>query len=113
MRKVVTIGLVAVLAAGAAAYFGLFSKEQAAAAAGAAQAGQRPGGGGPGGGGPGGGFGGRGGSFRPPMTVEFGTVGRGEVVAELTVVGNLIGAQTVDVAPKTGGRLQTVNVKLG
>jgi RND family efflux transporter MFP subunit len=109
MRKVVTIGLVAVLAAGAAAYFGLFSKEQAAAAAGAAQAG--PGGGGPGGGG---GFGGRGGGgFRPPMTVEFGQVARGDVVAMLTVVGNLIGAQTVDVAPKTGGRLQSVNVKLG
>jgi HlyD family secretion protein len=28
-------------------------------------------------------------------------------------VGNLIGAQTVDVAPKAGGRLQSVSVKLG
>ncbi|MGE3275806.1 MAG: efflux RND transporter periplasmic adaptor subunit [Vicinamibacterales bacterium] len=113
MRKVVMIAIVTVVAAGSAAYFGLFSREQAAAAAGAQQgpggAGRRPGGGGGGGFGP---FGG-GGGFRTPMTVQYGTVGRGTVSSELTVVGNLIGAQTVDVAPKTGGRLQSVNVKLG
>ena len=77
---------------------------------------QRPGGarqGGPGGG-MGGGMGGfGGGGFRPPMTVEVGTAGKGDITAQLTVVGNLIGAQTVDVVPRTGGRLVSVNVKLG
>ncbi|MGE0464722.1 MAG: efflux RND transporter periplasmic adaptor subunit, partial [Vicinamibacterales bacterium] len=37
----------------------------------------------------------------------------GRISATLTVVGNLIGEQTVDVAPKTGGRLQSINVQLG
>lgn len=67
--------------------------------------GQRPGGGGPGG------FGG--GGFRPPMTVEVGKPAKGDITAQLTVVGNLIGAQTVDVVPRTAGRLVSMNVKLG
>lgn len=73
----------------------------------------RPGGGGPGGGmgGPGGGFGG--GGFRPPMSVEVAKASKGDITAELSVVGNLIGLQTVDVVPRTGGRLIAVNVKLG
>jgi RND family efflux transporter MFP subunit len=37
----------------------------------------------------------------------------GDIGAQLTVVGNLIGEQTVDVVPRTGGRLVSVNVKLG
>ena len=37
----------------------------------------------------------------------------GDISAELNVVGNLIGAVTVDVVPRTAGRLVTVNVKLG
>lgn len=75
--------------------------------------GGRPAGGGPGGGpgGPGGGFGG--GGFRPPMSVEVGKAAKGDITAKLSVVGNLIGAQTVDVVPRTGGRLVAVNVKLG
>jgi membrane fusion protein (multidrug efflux system) len=64
-------------------------------------------------GGPGGGFGGPGGGFRPPMTVEVAKVSRGTIASHISVVGNLIGQQTVDVAPKAGGRLQSVSVKLG
>lgn len=47
------------------------------------------------------------------MTVELGAAKRGDVSAHLTVVGNLIGLQTVDIAPRTGGRLLSVNVQLG
>lgn len=125
MRKSILVGVI-VIAAGAAAYFGLFNREQPAAAADQAQAGQggaggqtgrRGGGGGPGGGGPGGGggFGGPGGGFgfRPPMTVEMTKVSRGKIAMSISVVGNLIGEATVDVAPKAGGRLQSVLVKLG
>ncbi len=118
MRKLLIIGLV-VAVAGAAAYCGFVKREQLAAAAGQTQAGpggQRGGGGG-GMGGPGGmgggGFGGPGGGFRPPMTVEVDKVARGNISAHLSVVGNLIGEATVDVAPKTGGRLTTMSVKLG
>ena len=73
------------------------------------QGGQQPGGGGgrPGGGG----FGG--GGFRPPMTVEVTKATKGDITAELNVVGNLIGAQTVDVVPRTAGRIVSMNVKLG
>jgi membrane fusion protein, multidrug efflux system len=68
-------------------------------------------GGGPGGGAPGG-AGGRGGP-RTPMTVEFATAGRAAMAEQIIVVGNLIGEATVQVVPRTNGRLQTVNVKLG
>jgi membrane fusion protein (multidrug efflux system) len=51
--------------------------------------------------------------FRPPMTVEVTKVSRGSISTNITVVGNLIGQATVDVAPKAGGRLRSVNVKLG
>ncbi len=49
------------------------------------------------GGGRGGGRGGRGG--RPPMPVEFTTAKRGAVSEQILVVGNLIGAATVQVVP--------------
>ena len=132
MRKFVVIAIVVAVVGGAAMYFGVFSSNGDAAAAGS-QAGPggpggggqtgRPnrgaqGGGGAGGfggggfGGPGGGSGGGGGP-RVPMTVEMGTLKRGKVSAYLTVVGNLIGEQTVDIAARTGGRLLDVNVKLG
>jgi RND family efflux transporter MFP subunit len=113
MRKFLVIAIVVALAGGAAAYFGVFSRENAAAAG--PQAGG-PGGmggrGGPGGGGFGG-PGGGGGQPRVPMTVEVGSAKRGNVAAHLTVVGNLIGKQTVAIAPRTGGRLLSVNVQLG
>jgi len=130
MRKFVVIAIVVAVVGGAAAYMGVFSREGDAAAAGpeaagrggqgapgGAQAGRggRGGQGGPGGGGGGfpGGPGGGGGMPRVPMTVELGSAKRGDVAAHLTVVGNLIGLQTVAIAPRTGGRLLSVNVQLG
>lgn len=94
MRKLVMIVAVVVAATAAAAYFGLFSRE------GASAQGRQ-------------GAGGMGGGFRPPMTVEVGQVGKGDVSAYLMVVGNLIGQATVEIAPRTGGRLMSVNVRLG
>jgi|KBSSwiStaDraftv2_1062776.scaffolds.fasta_scaffold34404_4 HlyD family secretion protein len=83
--------------------------------------GGRQGGGGPGGGGfGGGGFGGPGGPGGPgfggprqPMTVEVASVKRGDMIESLTVVGNLIGAATVEAVPKVSGRLDEVSVRLG
>jgi HlyD family secretion protein len=77
--------------------------------------------GGPGGGGvggPGGGFGGPGGfggggGPRLPMTVELAAVKRGSMSESISVVGNLIGAATVEATPKVNGRLETVTVRLG
>jgi membrane fusion protein, multidrug efflux system len=67
-----------------------------------------------GGGGPGmRGMGGMIGAARPPMTVELAPVRRDAVSERLTVVGNLIGAATVEVAPKISGRLHSVAVRLG
>lgn len=111
MRKFVLIGVVVAVTGGAAAYFGAFSSPNAATTGGPVGAGQRPQGGG-GGGFPGGGFGGGGGP-RVPLTVELGTVKKGDLATHLTVVGNLIGLQTVDVAPRTNGRLLTVSVQMG
>ena len=127
MRKFVLIGVVVAMAGGAAVYFGVFSRAttptsgtgQPAGAPGrggpgaaGGAAGQRPQGQGGGGGGfPG--MGGGGGGPRAPMTVELAAVTKGDVAAHLTVVGNLIGLQTVDVAPRTNGRLMSVSVQLG
>jgi RND family efflux transporter MFP subunit len=63
------------------------------------------------GGGARGGAGARGG--RPPMPVEFAVVKRAPVSEQILVVGNLIGAATVQVVPRVNGRLATVNVRLG
>lgn len=112
MRKLIIVGVVVVVAA-AVTYFGFLRREEPAAAAGQTQGGPGRPGEGPGGGGMGGGFGGPGGGFRPPMTVEVTKVSRGAVAAHINVVGNLIGQQTVDVAPKAGGRLRSISVKLG
>ncbi len=64
------------------------------------------------------GFGGRGGggfapSVRVPMTVELTPVKRADLTEHVMIVGSLVGAQTVDVTPKSGGRLQAVNVRIG
>ncbi|HYE87479.1 MAG TPA: efflux RND transporter periplasmic adaptor subunit [Vicinamibacterales bacterium] len=127
MRKFVVIAIVIAVAGGAAAYMGVFSRGGEAAEqqqgggqggpggapAGRGGRGNQGAGGGGGGFGPGG-FGGPGGGMpRVPMTVELGTAKRGDVAAHLTVVGNLIGLQTVDVAPRTGGRLLSISVQLG
>ena len=109
MRKFVVIAIVVAVVGGAAAYFGVFSRGGEAASP---QAGG-PGGQRPQGGGGFGGFGPGGGGPRVPMTVELGAAKRGDVAATLTVVGNLIGLQTVDVAPRTAGRLLSVNVQMG
>src|SRR5688572_19370595 len=80
-------------------------------------AGRRGGGGGDFGGGGGfggGGFRGGGGSGgRGPMVVELASARRASMNQEVRVVGNLIGEATVAVAPRTGGRLQDVFVRLG
>src|SRR6188474_3298203 len=99
MRKALILMAVAALGATAAC-----SKEDGGAAA-AGTAAAAPGGAGAGG------AGGRGG--RPPMPVEFAAVKRAPVAEQILVVGNLIGAATVEVVPRANGRLQVVNVKLG
>jgi RND family efflux transporter MFP subunit len=112
MRKVLVIAIVVAVVGGGALYY--FSRGDAAAAgrpqAGGPGGGQRPQTGGGGGfpGGPGGG-----GFPRVPMTVELGAAKRGDLAAHLTVVGNLIGLQTVDVAPRVAGRLIAINVEMG
>jgi RND family efflux transporter MFP subunit len=73
--------------------------------------GGRGGGGGMGGGGFGGGGMARG--PRPPMTVELAAVTRRDMIDTITVVGNLVGAATVDAVPRGQGRLDAVYVKLG
>ena len=101
MRKAFIVGVVAVLAlAGVVVYNRSDKAEQAGQAS-------PQGGGGQGRGGTG-----RGG-VRPPMPVEFVPVKRSAVSEQVLVVGNLIGAATVQVVPKVNGRLQSVAVKLG
>jgi RND family efflux transporter MFP subunit len=123
MRKYGIIVAIVVVAGGAAAYY--FTGDRAANASSsqsdtAARGGRgRQGRGGDTGGGGfgGGGFGGGGGRGfagpRPPMTVEMASVTRGDMVDTVTVVGNLIGAATVDAVPRAAGRLQDVYVKMG
>ena len=119
-RSIIVIGvLVAVVGAGAY-YATRSSNAQASAADAAGQRGNRGGQGGNQGGGNfgGGNFGGGnnqggGGGQRLPMTVETAQVKRADMSNEVTVVGNLIGAQTVEAGPKVAGRLETVSVRLG
>jgi RND family efflux transporter MFP subunit len=59
----------------------------------------------------GGGPGGRGAATA--MAVETGLVSRDDVAASIAVVGNLIGAATVDIVPRVAGRLEAVTVRLG
>jgi RND family efflux transporter MFP subunit len=47
------------------------------------------------------------------MPVEFATVSRASVAERVTIVGNLIGAATVEAVPRVNGRLLEVNVRLG
>lgn len=112
-RSIIVIGVLAAVVVGARAYY-VNRGDQASAAA---DAGGQPGNQGrgvPGGGGfPGGGFGGPGGGQRLPMTVETAQVKRADMSTEVTVVGNLIGAATVEAGPKVAGRLEYVSVRLG
>src|SRR5215208_5537243 len=113
MKKIVIIAvIVAAALAGVAFYSGMFSRNNAAQAAGAQEPGTEGRGGAAGGRGGAAGFGGRGGG-RGQLTVELSTVGHADVNRELAVVGNLVGDQTVSVVPRTAGRLQEISVQLG
>ncbi len=107
MRKILVPAVVLIVAlAGVGYYKGLFTAGEAdSAQAGPGATGQPAGRGGMGGG--------MGAGFRPPVTVEMVPVRRAAIASHLEVVGNLIGQQTVEVVPKTGGRLVSVNVRLG
>jgi RND family efflux transporter MFP subunit len=111
MKRSIIVVIVLAAGIGAGAYY--MKRGGAADAASASnQAGQRRGpqsGGGFGGPGGGQGFGGP----RLPMTVELAPVKRGDMVETLSVVGNLIGAATVEAVPKVSGRLESVMVRLG
>jgi len=106
--------LVLVVLAGVSGGVWYYMKRDAGANAATTTANGQPGGrGGPGG--FGGGFPGGPGGFGPrqPMTVEIAAVKRSNMSETMTVVGNLIGAATVEAVPKVGGRLDTVTVRLG
>jgi HlyD family secretion protein len=115
MKK--SIALVIVLLAAGAGYF-VYVRTAAPGDTGAnaPAGGGRAGRGGQGGGGfGGGGFQGgqQGQGVRLPMTVELATVKRGEMSERITVVGNLIGAATIEATPKINGRLESVFVRMG
>ncbi len=119
MRKYGIILLLLVVVGGAAAYYFMGDRQASAAGQPSAQdlaRERRQQGGGGGGGMGGGGFGGGGGFARgprPPMTVELAPVDRKDMIDTITVVGNLVGAATVDAVPRGQGRLDAVYVKLG
>jgi RND family efflux transporter MFP subunit len=60
-----------------------------------------------------GGRGGGGGRGGVALTVDSALAGRQDLVDYITVVGNLIGEATVDVAPRVGGRIESISVKMG
>ena len=118
MKRSIIIGVLVIGAAGGAYYMWNGESPEAAAQTGPGGQGGRGRQGGGGFGGPGGGFGGPGGGFggggpRMPMTVEVGAVKRADMSQRLTVVGNLIGAATVETVPKVSGRLEAVSVRMG
>ena len=118
MRKYGIILVVLVLVGGAAAYYFTYDPDasaaaQSARAESARMSRQSGGGGGMGGGGFGGGGGGFGRGPRPPLTVELAPVTRRDMIDTVAVVGNLVGAATVDAVPRGQGRLDAVYVKLG
>jgi RND family efflux transporter MFP subunit len=120
-RSIIVVGAL-VAAVGGGAYY-LNRGDQAQAADNAGRQGGNQGGGGrgnqgggfQGGGNFGGNFGGGGGFQGPrqPMTVEMAQVKRADMATEITVVGNLVGAATVEAVPKVAGRLEAVSVRLG
>jgi RND family efflux transporter MFP subunit len=120
-RSILVIGILVAVVGGGAFYLKRGDNAQAAGAnaQGGAQGNQGRGGGQGGQGGGnfqgGGGFPGGGGFGGPrqPMTVEVAPVKRADMATEVTVVGNLVGAQTVEAGPKVAGRLETVSVRLG
>jgi HlyD family secretion protein len=116
MRKYGIVLLLVIAIGGAAVYYFMSRSTTAAAQGGqptAAERRQNAGGGGGGGFGGGGFGGGMARGPRPPMTVELAPVTRKDMVDTITVVGNLVGAATVDAVPRGQGRLEAVYVKLG
>jgi RND family efflux transporter MFP subunit len=116
MRKYGIILLLIAGIGGAAAYYFMGRSEAASAQRDqptAAERRQNAGGGGGGGFGGGGFGGGMSRGPRPPMTVELAPVTRKDMIDTITVVGNLVGAATVDAVPRGQGRLEAVYVKLG
>jgi RND family efflux transporter MFP subunit len=114
-RSIIIVVVLLAAGIGAGAYYMKRGGADAASAGngGAPTGGRgRQGGGGFGGGGFGPGFG-FGGGPRLPMTVELAAVKRGDMTETLSVVGNLIGAATVEAVPKVSGRLEAVTVRLG
>lgn len=103
MRKAL---IVILLAFAAGAGFMLYNRTDSRAAQSAGGTGARPSGGGPG-------MGGAGAFARPPLTVEVAKAARATIAEQILVVGNLIGAATVEVVPKVSGRLRSVAVRLG
>ncbi len=102
MRKLIVPAVVLALAlAGIGYYKGLFTQGEAADRA-QAQRDARAGG-----------PGSQGAGFQPPVTVEMVPVAKGAIASHLDVVGSLIGQTTVEVVPKTGGRLVSISVRLG
>jgi RND family efflux transporter MFP subunit len=115
MKRALVVVLI-VAGVGAGAYYVRRSTAEAGSATpgGAGTPERRARGGGGGGGGfGGGGFGGGFGGPRLPMSVEIAPVKRADMSERLTVVGNLIGAATVEATPKVAGRLESVSVRLG
>jgi RND family efflux transporter MFP subunit len=103
MRRIVLIVIVVLAVVAGSAYL-LSGRPDSSASAPAADSGR--------GNGPGGSPGG-GGVIRPPMTVELTKAGRADLNDRILIVGNLIGAATVDVVPKISGRLQSIGVRIG
>jgi RND family efflux transporter MFP subunit len=115
MKRV--IGILVIVAAGAGGYYmwrnSAAEAESQSSALATPTGGRTRGGGGSGGFGGGGFGGGFGGGPRLPMTVEVASVKRADMSEQMTVVGNLIGALTVETVPKVAGRLESVSVRLG
>jgi RND family efflux transporter MFP subunit len=103
MRKAL---IVILLAFAAVVGFMLYNRTDSRAAQSAGGTGARPSGAGPG-------MGGAGAFARPPLTVEVAKAARATIAEQILVVGNLIGAATVEVVPKVSGRLRSVAVRLG
>ena len=103
-RSLLAVGLVALGAAGAVLYQQVLAPDTV-------QTSQR--GGGRPGGPPGRGGFGRGGFGPQPLLVDTAKVQRADVAEELEIVGNLVGAASIEVAPKVNGRLSEVRVRIG
>jgi membrane fusion protein (multidrug efflux system) len=123
MKRSIIIVVIAVVGIGGGAYYWKrVGASEAASQPGGRGGGARGGsqGGNPGFGGGGfggfggpGGFGPGGGGPRLPMTVDLGTVKRANMSDSIVVVGNLIGAATVDAVAKINGRLDDIFVRMG